>query len=86
MRRSRLAATARTRRLHSLGRHSVVAVNDLAGERRGGDDGVCGRCGRGSGRVRAEERVDVGFLAAGAVAVDEERRHGEGVGGVVGLS
>jgi hypothetical protein len=51
MGRSRLAITASARRLHSLGRHGMVAVDDLTGVRRGGDDGVCGRCGRGSGRV-----------------------------------
>ena len=87
MRRSRLTTTARTSRLHPLGRHGVVAVDDLASERRGGDDGVCGRRGRGSRGVGAEEGVDVGFLATGAlgaVAVEEEGRDGEGVGGVVG--
>jgi len=89
MRRSRLATATHTRRLHPLGRHGVVAVNDLAGEWRGGDDGVCGGCRRGSGRVGAEERVNMGFLAAGAlgaVAVEEEWRDGEGVGRLVGES
>ena len=59
----------------------MVAVNDLASERRSGDDRIGRWRGRWRGRVRAEERVDVGFVARACAA--EGGRYWEADRGVI---